>query len=367
LFAYRIDGFAQAYKEWCRNFRHRKDLYWMYEVEPEFDAYQYLGKNIIKEIEFAYLYCQRKGKGKNVKGLQYVLRDYIGNHEENYNILKEYVHLIEDGHEGVNLFDGNINFELVDSDLQSYLENGANFVRTSLERCDENRVERRFLIYESGGLKPWTPFQNKQPQIGEVSQPELNKIIAANILNIHLILNTATAEEKEHKKINWEKVISTGMQIGEMIIDNRAIIKNVIKGGIALNNQYKAYSNDGTTELVNASPVLEDKSLWGFVKGVAGAAVNNFLNTPDPPKKSASGENFSNTTNYQSKVTIEEITDEQAAEIERQNQNKHAIVKSSNNTEIVKSNNNSQSNDIKERIRERNKQKQKKDNDNLNN
>jgi hypothetical protein len=72
-------------------------------------------------------------------------------------------------------------------------------------------------------------------------------------------------------------------------------------------------------------------------------------------------------TNYESKVTIEEITDEQEKEIERQNQNKHAIVKSSNNTEIVKRNNNSQSNDIKQRIRERNKQKQNKDNNNLNN
>jgi hypothetical protein len=48
LFAYQVDGFAQAYKEWCRNFRHRKDLYWMYDVEPEFDEYQYLGKSIIK-------------------------------------------------------------------------------------------------------------------------------------------------------------------------------------------------------------------------------------------------------------------------------------------------------------------------------
>jgi hypothetical protein len=37
LFAYKIDGFAQAYKEWCRNFRHRKDLYWMYDVEPEWN------------------------------------------------------------------------------------------------------------------------------------------------------------------------------------------------------------------------------------------------------------------------------------------------------------------------------------------
>jgi hypothetical protein len=97
------------------------------------------------------------------------------------------------------------------------------------------------------------------------------------------------------------------------------------------------------------------------------AGVNTFLNSPDLPKKPASGENFSNTTNYKSKVKIEEITDEQAQEIERQNQNKHAIIKSSNNTEIVKSNSNSQSNSIKERIREKNKQKQKKDNNNLNN
>jgi hypothetical protein len=60
----------------------------------------------------------------------------------------------------------------------------------------------------------------------------LNKIIAANVLYVHLILNKATEQQKKSSTINWEKVITTGMQIGEMFIDNRAIIKNVIKGGL---------------------------------------------------------------------------------------------------------------------------------------
>jgi hypothetical protein len=220
---------------------------------------------------------------------------------------------------------------------------------------------------ESGNIIPWTSFQNKQPAIGEINRPELNKLIAANVLNIHLILNTASKQEKEHRKINWEKVVGTGLQIGEMALNHQDLIKNVIKGGIELHNQYKAYSSDGTIELANSSPVYEDKSEWNFVKGVAGATATSYLNSPNPPKNTGSGENFSNTTDYKSKVKIEELTEGQAQEIERQNQNKHAIIKSSKNTEIVKRNNNSQSNSIKQRIKEKNKQKQKKDNNNLNN
>jgi hypothetical protein len=136
-------------------------------------------------------------------------------------------------------------------------------------------------------------------------------LIAENVLNIHLILNTSTKEQKKKSKINWEKVIGVGMQIGKTLLDNRTLIKNVIKGGIELHNQYKAYTNDETTELANTSPVEEDKSVWGFTKGIAAAGVNSFLNSPDPPKKTASGENFSNTTNYNSRVTIEDVTEQE--------------------------------------------------------
>jgi hypothetical protein len=65
----------------------------MYEVEPEFNDYQYLGKRIIKEIEFVYLYYIKYfKKRKGVKPFRTVLNEYIGNHEENYDILKEYLH-----------------------------------------------------------------------------------------------------------------------------------------------------------------------------------------------------------------------------------------------------------------------------------
>jgi hypothetical protein len=80
--AYEHNGFAQVYKEWCRNFRDRKDLYWMYEVELEFNDYQYLGKRIIKEIEFAFLYCTKYRSKKSVKKLINVLQEYIGNHKK---------------------------------------------------------------------------------------------------------------------------------------------------------------------------------------------------------------------------------------------------------------------------------------------
>jgi hypothetical protein len=204
-FAYQVNGFAQAYKEWYRNFRHRKDLYWMYNVEPEFDEYHYLGKTIIKEIELMFLYFFKYRNNKNTKKLQYVLHDYIGNYEENYNILKEYVHWIDNDHNGQNIFDGNINFELVDSELQSYLENGANWVQTALESCDEQKIERKFVIYKTGNLKPRTLFQNKQPVIGEVNRPELNKIIASHVLYIHLILNKTSKEEKQKRTVNWRQ------------------------------------------------------------------------------------------------------------------------------------------------------------------
>jgi hypothetical protein len=36
------EGFAQAYREWCRNYRHRKDLQYRYVVKMEFDDYRYL-------------------------------------------------------------------------------------------------------------------------------------------------------------------------------------------------------------------------------------------------------------------------------------------------------------------------------------
>jgi hypothetical protein len=38
--AFNFPGFAQAYREWCKNFRHRKDFYWKYEVETGFNDYQ---------------------------------------------------------------------------------------------------------------------------------------------------------------------------------------------------------------------------------------------------------------------------------------------------------------------------------------
>jgi hypothetical protein len=56
-FGYQIEGFAQAYKKWCRNYRNRKDLYWNYEVKSEYHKYKYLGQTIIKEIEFDFQYC----------------------------------------------------------------------------------------------------------------------------------------------------------------------------------------------------------------------------------------------------------------------------------------------------------------------
>jgi hypothetical protein len=236
LFAYKVDGFAQAYKEWCRNFRHRKDLYWMYDVEPEFDGYQYLGKAIIKEIEFMWLYYLKRKKPKSDKGIQYAMLDYIDNREENYNIYKEYLHWLEDGHTDEMLFQEHYNFQVSVEESQAYLGHIAGWIRQALETCDDNRKERKALWFETGNIKPWSPFVNKQPQIGEVNRAELNKLIAANVVNTHLILNTASKEQKERSKINWEKVLGTGLQIGEMVLSHEALIKNVIKGGIELHN-----------------------------------------------------------------------------------------------------------------------------------
>jgi hypothetical protein len=147
-----------------------------------------------------------------------------------------------------------------------------------------------------------------------------------------------------------------------MILDNKQLIKNAIKGGIALNNQNQQYMDNGSTELANQSPVEDDKSLLGFVKGIAVAGVNNFLNSEDPPKNN--GENFSNSN---SNVIITDVIEEEEQK-ERENQNKNAIIKRSNNTEIVKRNNNSNTEiTISQRFREKQKQKQNKVNNNLNN
>jgi hypothetical protein len=144
ILAYKVDGFAQAYKEWSRNFRHRKDLYWIYEVEPEFDEYQYLGKTIIKEIEFSFLYCNRRGKGKKVKGFQYVLQEYIDNREENYKILKEYLQWLENGNNDEMLFQDHSNFEISIEQTREFLKTIAGWIRTALETCDERRKVTTF-------------------------------------------------------------------------------------------------------------------------------------------------------------------------------------------------------------------------------
>jgi hypothetical protein len=159
-FAYEINGFAQAYKEWCRNFRHRKDLYWIYEVEPEFDNYQYLGKTIIKELEFSYLYYNKKGRGKNVKGFQYVLQEFIDNRKENYDILKEYLHWLENGNNDEILFQKHVNFQINEQESRGFLTNIACWIRQALQTCDENR-KVTYLLIDTRNLKPWTPFQNK--------------------------------------------------------------------------------------------------------------------------------------------------------------------------------------------------------------
>jgi hypothetical protein len=138
------------------------------------------------------------------------------------------LHWIDNTHNSETLFEGNTNFELLDKDLQLYTENGVNWVRTPLESCDENRKERKFIIVETGNLKPWTPFHNKEPVVREVNRPELNKIIAAHVLYIHMILNKATDQEKKARQINWEAVLGTGLQIDEMVLNHQALIKNVI-------------------------------------------------------------------------------------------------------------------------------------------
>jgi predicted CopG family antitoxin len=204
LFAYKVDGFAQAYKEWCRNFRHRKDLYWMYEVEPEFDEYKYLGKSIIKELEFMWLYCQRRKKPKNAKGFQYVILEYIDNRKQNYDILKEYLHWLKDGHTEEILFQDHINFQINEDHSQRFLETIAGWIEQAIEYCDEKRKETKFWV-ETGNIIPWTPFQNKKPAIQDVNRPELNKLIAANVLDIHLILNTASKQEKNIEKLIGKK------------------------------------------------------------------------------------------------------------------------------------------------------------------
>jgi hypothetical protein len=52
--------FAEAFREWCINYRHKKDLQWKYAVEREFDDYKYLTNKIIQEIEFATIYSLKK-------------------------------------------------------------------------------------------------------------------------------------------------------------------------------------------------------------------------------------------------------------------------------------------------------------------
>jgi hypothetical protein len=144
--AYQVNGFAQTYKELCRNFRHRKDLYWMYEVELDFDEYQYLGKNIIKEIEFMFLYCTNKRKGKNVKKLVYVLQEYIDNRKQNYDILKEYLQWLENGNNDEMLFEEHSNFQVSIERTRGFLSNIAEWIQDALNTCDEKRKETKFLI-----------------------------------------------------------------------------------------------------------------------------------------------------------------------------------------------------------------------------
>jgi predicted CopG family antitoxin len=85
----------------------------------EFDKYKYLGKAIIKELEFAYLYYLKKGKAKSVKNFKDVLQEYIDNREENLNILQEYLNWRNIENNSEILFQDHSNFEISDNDSEN--------------------------------------------------------------------------------------------------------------------------------------------------------------------------------------------------------------------------------------------------------
>jgi hypothetical protein len=172
----------------------------MYELEREFSDYQYLGKRIIKEIEFSYLYCNKYRCRKCVKKLINVLREYIGNHKENYDILKEYLHWLRDGNNEL-LFDAHTNFELSPKDIQGFSANIEEWIQGVINYCDENRKETTFWV-QTGNLIPWTAFTNLKPVDKEViTRSELNKLIAGNITHIQSILRDYTPEEKKKEQL----------------------------------------------------------------------------------------------------------------------------------------------------------------------
>jgi hypothetical protein len=74
-FSIKYPGFAPAYRDWCINFSFRKHLQWRFEVEPEFNNYQYLTDTIIQEIEFTYFLQVLITKIKPLRHLKYIFKN----------------------------------------------------------------------------------------------------------------------------------------------------------------------------------------------------------------------------------------------------------------------------------------------------
>jgi hypothetical protein len=238
--AYTHEGFAQAYRELCINFRFRKDLQWLNELEPEFDNYQYLTMSIVQEIEFAFLYC-RRNKGRNVKTFGTFIKEFIGNYKPNYDIIEEYALWLAKGKGSKYHLKPSSQFPLSPFKEKDFGEKMIDFLEKLLNQIYNDHIIRsRWLRMDTGERKPWDTFKETTPKKEGVGDEDFRGLVAENRIYISQILNITTAQERKGYIFNLKSALLTGYTLLKSLYgNNSSLVEKGIDGVLAIRNIYR--------------------------------------------------------------------------------------------------------------------------------